>query len=329
MSALKRGVMNLKRKSGRSVGVIAIIAFTLSIFLISTSVAASIEGQVGDIQEELERTVVISNSDTSFDSTAFYPEELVDNISTIDGIESIQTTIEEIDRTALEAMIAESQQSGVRPDRELMRSLIVYHNGQNVNESLVGSIGEDLTLENGRMLESDDFDKLLAVIGIQHATDNEVTIGDLVDVNGTLVEVVGIISGEATRTNQTIFMPVQAMMYAYNLQGYDEVSITMEEISYVDPAIIEIQSMTDDEIIVQSGADQEGAAISQSIDSIIANSEMSAFVSLFTAIIVISLIMIIITKERTQEIGVLKAIGLKDRKIVAQFISESISIAVF
>ena len=49
--------------------------------------------------------------------------------------------------------------------------------------------------------------------------------------------------------------------------------------------------------------------------------------ALFASLLVVGFIMVIITKERVNEIGVLKAIGLPNSKIVTQFLSESIFMA--
>jgi len=70
-------------------------------------------------------------------------------------------------------------------------------------------------------------------------------------------------------------------------------------------------------------ADMESTALQDSLNAIMANSELGASFSLVTAATVMVFIMVLITRERIQEIGVLKAIGFKDSRILSQFFVES------
>ena len=68
-------------------------------------------------------------------------------------------------------------------------------------------------------------------------------------------------------------------------------------------------------------------ALQENIDSISANSELGSLVSLITAAAVMAFVMILVTRERIREIGVLKAIGFRNSKIMSQFFTESMTLA--
>ena len=65
MESIIRGARNVKRKPGRSVGVIIIIGFSLAIFLTSSIVATSIEAQAASLEDSLGRTIVVTASDAT------------------------------------------------------------------------------------------------------------------------------------------------------------------------------------------------------------------------------------------------------------------------
>ena len=88
-----------------------------------------------------------------------------------------------------------------------------------------------------------------------------------------------------------------------------------------------LKSEYGDELTIQTASEQEGDNIAQSIDTIGGNADLGAMAALFASMLVVGFIMVIITKERVNEIGVLKAIGLPNTKIVTQFLSESIFMA--
>ena len=73
---------------------------------------------------------------------------------------------------------------------------------------------------------------------------------------------------------------------------------------------------------IQTASEQRRRRYRQiSIDNIGGNASLGAMVALFASLLVIGFVMVIITKERVNEIGVLKAIGLPlNSKIVKQFL---------
>ena len=93
----------------------------------------------------------------------------------------------------------------------------------------------------------------------------------------------------------------------------------MESIELVDDAMNFLRAEYGDELTIQTASEQQDDDIAQSIDQIWERSSL----------LVVGFIMVIITKERVNEIGVLKAIGLPNSKIVTQFLSESIFMASF
>ncbi len=109
--------------------------------------------------------------------------------------------------------------------------------------------------------------------------------------------------------------------------GFDKVVITIDSIELVDDTMNFLRSEYGDEVTVQTASDQQGDDIAQSIDTIGGNADLGAMAALFASLLVVGFIMVIITKERVNEIGVLKAIGLPNSKIVTQFLSESIFMA--
>ena len=129
------------------------------------------------------------------------------------------------------------------------------------------------------------------------------------------------------RTNATILMSVETAQIITDTSGFDKVVVTIESIELVDDVMNILKSEYGDELTIQTASEQEGDDIAQSIDTIGGNADLGAMAALFASMLVVGFIMVIITKERVNEIGVLKAIGLPNTKIVTQFLSESIFMA--
>ena len=71
---------------------------------------------------------------------------------------------------------------------------------------------------------------------------------------------------------------------------------------------------------------QRANSIQSSIDATISNSQFGAAIALVTAAGVMVFVMILVTRERMKEIGILKALGFNNKRIIAQFLVESVSL---
>ena len=190
-----------------------------------------------------------------------------------------------------------------------------------------GFVSEELVLVNGRMLNDSDAGSNNVLLGVDSAVANGILVGDSIQLNGISLDVVGLVSGDVFQTNATILMDVEMAQIITETSGFDKVVVTIESIELVDDVMNILQSEYGDELTIQTASEQEGDDIAQSIDTIGGNANLGAMAALFASMLVVGFIMVIITKERVNEIGVLKAIGLPNTKIVTQFLSESIFMA--
>ena len=177
------------------------------------------------------------------------------------------------------------------------------------------------------MLNESDSGSYNVLLGLEAAFSSEIGVGDSLELEGVSFNVVGLISGEVFQTNATILMSIDIAQAITETTGFDKVVITIDSIELVDDTMNFLRSEYGDEVTVQTASDQQGDDIAQSIDTIGGNADLGAMAALFASLLVVSFIMVIITKERVNEIGVLKAIGLPNSKIVEKFLSESIFMA--
>ena len=113
---------------GRSVGVVIIIGFSLAIFLTSSIVASSIEAQAANLEDSLGRTIVVTASDASFDSSATISEDILNLTNNMSQVESVQTFVTEVDRSGISAILAQ----GGPPNPEALRAAVRFISGQNL-----------------------------------------------------------------------------------------------------------------------------------------------------------------------------------------------------
>jgi putative ABC transport system permease protein len=198
-------------------------------------------------------------------------------------------------------------------------------------------------LQSGRFLTRDDItaSSKVAVIGVDSIKtffgENYDPVGETIRVDGRPVRIVGVMkidSSLASTFNKALLMPLSFVQK--QMLGIDYVHRFM--ISVKNPDVIN-QTMVDSEALLRDrhrlGADEKSDFSIESFKDVQKTLETvtSLLTTLVAAISAISLlvggigimnIMLVTVTERTREIGLLKAIGAKERDILTQFLIESI-----
>ena len=113
----------------------------------SSIVASSIEAQAANLEDSLGRTIVVTASEASFDSSATISEDIL-NLTNNIQVESVQTFVTEVDRSGISAILAQ----GGPPNPEALRAAVRFISGQNLSAELEGFVSEELVLVDGRIL---------------------------------------------------------------------------------------------------------------------------------------------------------------------------------
>ena len=206
---------------------------------------------------------------------------------------------------------------------------------------------ENRQLLNGRFISPKDIDEKqnVAVIGRMVQRDlikNGDPVGKELEINGSVFKVIGVFSDDGGDWDERmISIPISTLQQMKKGSdtvstvyiAYDEKLKPEQALAYSDQLKKELKARKkvspDDEnaVVVRNRAE----GLKDSFQFLFVITMIVGFIGLGTllaGIIGISNIMVYIVKERTQEIGVRKAIGAKPRSIVTLIIQESIVITV-
>ena len=200
--------------------------------------------------------------------------------------------------------------TGIEPEKEVQVNLI----GQYVTE--------------GRNLVSDDGDNILIGKGLADAMD--VTVGDRITLVGRsqnkemrqrTMTIVGIYDlGMADIEKQTVYISLNEAQALYELSGPTEVAIFLEHLGQEEQVITSLQASLPGYEIESFQANYPDLA--NAIDS--KGGVMNVFSVIIIAIAGVGILNLLLMAvyERTREIGVLGAMGLKANQIALLFILE-------
>ncbi|MET3902202.1 FtsX-like permease family protein [Paenarthrobacter sp. 4246] len=189
----------------------------------------------------------------------------------------------------------------------------------------VDSTGKALNITSGTGLSDYTAAETKALVGAALAEKNSLTVGSTFTIQDKTFTVAGIFDAGTTFGNNAVYVTLpEAQTLAETPEELSSMIVTVNSMENVDSTKTAVQdALGTDKADVTQGQRNLETAVS-SLDSV-KNISLIAFIAaLATAGIIILLIMVMLVRERRREIGVLKAIGARNRTIGLQFVLESL-----
>ncbi|MFJ4026931.1 ABC transporter permease [Paenarthrobacter sp. NPDC089989] len=189
----------------------------------------------------------------------------------------------------------------------------------------VDSTGKALDITSGTGLGDYTATEAKAIVGTTLAEKNSLTVGSTFTIQDKTFTVAGLFDAGTTFGNNAVYVTLpEAQTLAETPDELSTMIVTVNSMENVDSTKTALQSAlgTDKADVTQGQRNLETAV--SSLDSV-KNISLVAFIAaLATAGLIILLIMVMLVRERRREIGVLKAIGARNRTIGLQFVLESL-----
>ena len=189
----------------------------------------------------------------------------------------------------------------------------------------VDSTGKALDITSGTGLGDYTASEAKALVGTSLAEKNALSVGSTFTIQDKTFTVAGIFDAGTTFGNNAVYVTLpEAQTLAETPDELSTMIVTVNSMENVDSTKAAVQdALGTDKADVTQGQRNLETAVS-SLDSV-KNISLIAFIAaLATAGIIILLIMVMLVRERRREIGVLKAIGARNRTIGLQFVLESL-----
>jgi putative ABC transport system permease protein len=356
LGALSRAVRNVSRRKMRAFLVIIALGFSMAIMIsipagimsnqeATQSLSENYNNTISEMQEEINKTSTLIEISASrqgmffgtpsgmpgFGSQqgeAFINETVVDEIRTIESVKDIVPFLTESS--------AETTSETINTPRgSFTMSRPVYTiTGVCLNSIFIGEysiLPANTTITDGRNLREGDSGVLIMSLNLSEYY--SYSVGDKVMVYGKYFTVVGIYDSTA----RTVYMNItDAQTVTGNTGNVSRLDVYAKDTSYVDD-IAEVIEAAYPELYVTTYEDRlERLASTQEMyettlataESTLSQTQTVAFQEILIAIVATSLIvlfmMLYTVRERTKEIGILKAVGFSNWNVMSQFMLEGI-----
>lgn len=183
-------------------------------------------------------------------------------------------------------------------------------------------------IDEGRGFDADDSGEAVALVDSTYATSEDIAVGDTIDVAGSDVEVVGILTSTsgAADTAANVYLPLDT---AQSLAGVEDVVSTVYVQADSAASIDAVQAALADELPDATVSSQSDLASTvsgslSSATSLITNlGTWLSIIVLAVAVLLSVLLTLSGVGRRTREFGTLKAIGWSNGRVVRQVAGES------
>lgn len=355
MNVLTRGVRNAFRNSVRTLSITIILGLSVGLALAMLIARGAVQNKIDSVKSSIGNTISVSPAGVQGFEGGGNPltTAQVDSIKNLTHISSVSESLQDrlttsnssltsaIDAGALgkrfNANNGENIQiipkgelgvgtGGAAGDGSIMRSFTPPVTVTGTNDLTTSSAASNgaVKLTSGKTFDANSSDNV-ALIGKALATKNNLQVGSTFTAYSTTITVVGIYDTGNTFGGNTVVMPLATLQKLSSQTGdITSATVKVDSITNVDSVVTAIKNKLGDAADVTS--DQSAA---QSALAPLENIKTVSLYSLIGAVVagsvIILLTMVMIVRERRREIGVLKAIGASNVKVVTQFMAEAVT----
>lgn len=350
MSIVPRGVKNVLRNPLRLVLVVLLLGVSLMFVAAMVSLNDSAQQKLDSIHQQIGTAITINYatnvagaSDTNGSNgqnnggnggtsgrggfggqqqnRTPIPNSAIDTIKSISGIGSVESALVQAD-TASTLKTASFQ----RPDGQSI-TIPPRISGISKGATHFTLSGSAPSIIDGRMIADSDDNANVALMSKTLADNNNLKVGSTFAVKGTNLTLIGLYD---TTSNQfldnTVVAPLATVQRLFSIDGVDTITAyaqTYEQVNQVATSLrnklgTQFSVTTEDALYTSTFS-----AINVAKNSI----QLALIVSIVTAAVVIVFAVIILVRERTIEIGTLKAIGASHWQVIRQFWSEVLTLS--
>ena len=191
----------------------------------------------------------------------------------------------------------------------------------------VSTTGGDLTISSGALIDGTSSEKV-ALVGATLATKNSLTVGSTFTAYGETITVSGIYTTGNTFQDSGIIMPLATVQDLTDQAGaVSSVTATVNSSDNVASTVAALKKALGDDADITSEAEQAANSV-ESLQGIASLTTAGVIAAAAAGALIIVLSMFLVVRERRREIGVIKAIGGSNGKVIGQFIVEGLTITV-
>lgn len=357
MNVVSRGIKNALRSPMRSGAIILMLAISIGLILSMLVARSSVNTKITEVKSSAGTNVTISPAGVhGFDGGGDpLTTAQVATIKSTTHVESITATLSDQLTTSdtsltpsleLGSFGARQQRSNSSSSSSSSSDTATPTDGNSsdssssrpvptprttvtgtTDQNSISTDGSDLVLTSGTSIDGSSRD-LVALVGTSLATKNNLKVGSTFTAYGKTITVKGIYKTENAFTDSGLIMPLTTVQTLTDQAGaVNNVIAKIDSSDNVSSTVTALKKALRDKADITSQVEQAASSVS-SLESIASLALAGVIGATIAGSVIVLLAMIMIVRERRREIGVIKAIGGSNMKVITQFISEALTLTI-
>ena len=159
------------------------------------------------------------------------------------------------------------------------------------------------------------------------ADSNSLTVGSTFTMKGKTFTIIGLYTTDQQFASNSLVVPLATMQSIFSIDGVDSITVYAQSYEQVDALAVKLRSTLGKAYDVVTEASTYANTIN-ALNTAQNSIKLALIVAIITATLVIIFAVFITVRERTIEIGTLKAIGASHWQVIRQFWGEVVALSV-
>ena len=335
--SITRGLKNTLRNPVRSIAVVVILALSIGLVLTMLLARQAIMAKISSVKTNISSAITVSPAGIRGGEGGGEPltADQIKTIKTTANVDSVALSL--TDRlnstdTNLQAAISagsfgnRQNRSSTRPGGGSFTPPVTV-TGTDSPTSLQSLGSSNTKITSGQTFDANSSAND-AIVGINLASKNNLQVGSTFVAYNNTIAVIGIYDSGDNFGNSAVIMPLATLQDLTNQPGA------------VTSAIVRVNSVENIQTVTAAlkaslGSSADVVSQLDSVDQIIAPLQNIQTLTLYSligsavaSVVILFFTILMLVRERRREIGVLKAIGASNSKIVVQFMSEALALVI-
>lgn len=347
MSIVIRGMRNVLRNPLRLLLVVFLLGASLMLVAAMVSLNSSAQQQLANVHKEVGTAITINyavndsqnasqnngqqdNGQNQPGGGVFFrqqtatpvPNSAVTTVKNLPGVASVE---ESLRRTDSDSTLKTSSIQGPNGKSFSIPPTVNGISTDAAHFTLAG--GSTPTLQSGRTFQASDANAYVAMMSQTLAQANNLTIGSTFTLKGKTFTVIGLYTTDQTFADNSLVVPLATMQSVFAVNGVDSITAYAQSYEQVDALANRLRSTLGKAYDVVTEASTYASTI-DALNTAQNSIKLALIVAIITATLVIIFAVFITVRERTIEIGTLKAVGASHWQVIRQFWGEVLALSV-
>ncbi len=344
MGVISRGVRNAFRNLIRTISICIILGISIALALVMLLSMKAVEAKIASVKSSIGNQITVTPAGAQgFEGGG---EPLVE--SDVAAIKSLPhvTAVNETLNDRLTPQTDTSLNSPIDPGTLGQRAGRGFGNrfrqnpdgGNNTTFSVpirvVGTSdpasasgfgGGQAALKSGNYFDATK-DVAEATVGQDLATKNSLVVGSTFQAYNTTIKVDGIFDSGSQFANDVVVLPIKTLQrLSTQTDQVSSAQVQVDSIDNLDATVTSIKDKlgTKADVVSQQDTSKQALAPLENVKNL---ATYSLFGTVAAGAIIIFLAMLMIVRERRREIGIFKALGASNLRIISQFVVEAVTL---